>query len=136
MADRRKTITLGIAVAVAVLAAVVNTAWIAALLFVLAAFLLAWGLQPKRTEAFIGRLPFGNYVLKALAKFESMISQRGWANSRKHLGFDKAALARPRLVFPVRVQPGTKAALEKAATDDLRSVSSLIKKSLVELATR
>jgi hypothetical protein len=49
MADRRKTITLGVAVAVAVLAAVVNTAWLAVLLFVLAAFLIAWGLQPKRT---------------------------------------------------------------------------------------
>jgi Flp pilus assembly protein TadB len=65
MADRRKTITLGVAVAVAVLAAVVNTAWFAVLLFVLAAFQIAWGLQRKRTEAFIGRLPYGNYVLKA-----------------------------------------------------------------------
>jgi hypothetical protein len=50
MADRRKTITLSVAVAVAVLAAVVNTAWLAVLLFVLAAFLIAWGLQPKRTH--------------------------------------------------------------------------------------
>jgi hypothetical protein len=32
----------------------------------------------------------------------------------------------------VRVQPQTKAALEKAAKDDLRSVSSLIEKILVE----
>lgn len=32
----------------------------------------------------------------------------------------------------VRVQPETKAALEKAAKDDLRSVSSLIEKVLVE----
>jgi len=32
----------------------------------------------------------------------------------------------------VRVQPDTKAALEKAAQDDLRSVSSLIEKILVE----
>jgi hypothetical protein len=32
----------------------------------------------------------------------------------------------------VRVQPETKAALEKAAKDDLRSVSSLIEKILVE----
>jgi hypothetical protein len=31
----------------------------------------------------------------------------------------------------VRVQPETKAALEKAAKDDLRSVSSLIEKILV-----
>jgi hypothetical protein len=32
----------------------------------------------------------------------------------------------------IRVQPETKAALEKAAKDDLRSVSSLIEKVLVE----
>jgi hypothetical protein len=32
----------------------------------------------------------------------------------------------------VRVQPETKAALEKAAKDDMRSVSSLIEKVLVE----
>jgi hypothetical protein len=32
----------------------------------------------------------------------------------------------------VRVQPETKAALEKAAKDDLRSISSLIEKILVE----
>jgi hypothetical protein len=32
----------------------------------------------------------------------------------------------------VRVQPSTKAALEKAAKDDLRSVSSLIEKILIE----
>jgi hypothetical protein len=32
----------------------------------------------------------------------------------------------------VRVQPQTKAALEKAAKDDLRSISSLIEKILVE----
>jgi hypothetical protein len=46
------------------------------LLFVLAAFLIAWGLEPKRTEAFVGRLPYGNYLLKALAKLDSMIADR------------------------------------------------------------
>ena len=70
MANRKQTITLGIALAVAVLAAVASAAWIAVLLFVLAAFLIAWGLEPKRTEAFVGRLPYGNYLLKALAKLE------------------------------------------------------------------
>jgi Flp pilus assembly protein TadB len=77
MADRRKTITLGIAVAVAVLAAVVSAAWIAVLLFVLAAFLIAWALDAKRSEAFVGRLPFGNYLLRALAKLDAMLSGRG-----------------------------------------------------------
>ena len=37
---------------------------------------LAWGLEPKSTEAFVGRLPYGNYVLKALAKLNSMLSDR------------------------------------------------------------
>jgi Flp pilus assembly protein TadB len=60
MADRRKIITLGFALALAVLAAVASAVWIAVLLFVLAAFLIAWGLEPRRTEAFVGRLPYGN----------------------------------------------------------------------------
>ena len=77
MANRRKTITLGIALAVAVLATVASAAWITVPLFVLAAFLMAWGMQPKRTEAFVGRLPLGNYLLKALAKLDSIIS--GWS---------------------------------------------------------
>jgi len=50
--------------------------WIAVLLLMLAAFLIAWGIQPKRTEAFVGRLPYGgNYILKALAKLDSMLSR-------------------------------------------------------------
>ena len=75
MANRKKTITLGIALAVAVLATVASATWVAVLLFVLAAFLIAWGMEPKRTEAFIGRLPFGNYLLKALAQLDSIISR-------------------------------------------------------------
>ena len=75
MANSRKAITLGIALAVAVLATVASTAWVTVPLFVLAALLIAWGLEPKRTEAFVGRLPSGNYILKALAKFDSTISR-------------------------------------------------------------
>jgi hypothetical protein len=45
-------------------------------LFVLAAFLMAWGMEPKRTEAFVGRLPFGNYLLKALAKLDLILPGR------------------------------------------------------------
>ena len=77
MANRRKTITLGIALAVAVLATVASATWVAVLLFVLAAFLIAWGMEPKRTEAFVGRLPFGNYLLKALAKLDLLLPGRG-----------------------------------------------------------
>jgi hypothetical protein len=58
MANRKKPIMLGIALAVAVLATVVSAAWITVLLFVLAAFLMAWGMEPKRTEAFVGRSPW------------------------------------------------------------------------------
>jgi membrane-associated protease RseP (regulator of RpoE activity) len=73
MAGRKQTITLGIALAVAVLAAIVGLMWIAVLLLI-AVLLFAWGLEPKRTEEFIGRLLGGNYILKALAKLDSMLS--------------------------------------------------------------
>jgi hypothetical protein len=76
MANSRKTITLGIALAVAVLATVANAAWVTVPLFVLAALLMAWGMEPKRTEAFVGRLPFGNYLLKALAKLDLILPGR------------------------------------------------------------
>ena len=76
MANRKKTITLGIALAVAVLGTVASATWITVLLFVLAAFLMAWGMQPQRTEAFVGLLPWGNYLLKALAKLDLMLSGR------------------------------------------------------------
>jgi hypothetical protein len=75
MANMRKTIALGIALAIAVLATVASAAWITVPLFVLAAFLMAWGMEPKRTEAFVGRLPMGNYLLKALAKLDLTISR-------------------------------------------------------------
>jgi hypothetical protein len=74
MAGRKQTITLGIALAVAVLAALA-VVWIAVPLLVVAGLLFAWGLEPKRTEAFVGRLPSGNYVLQGLAKLDSMISR-------------------------------------------------------------
>ena len=71
MDGRKQTITLGIAIAVAVLAAAVRSVWIAVSLFVISAFLFAWGLEPARTEGFVGRLPYGgNYILKALAQLE------------------------------------------------------------------
>jgi hypothetical protein len=74
MATRKQTITLGIAAAIAILAIFVPVL-IAVPLFVLAALLIAWGLQPRRTEEFVGRLPYGSsYILKALAKLDSTIS--------------------------------------------------------------
>jgi hypothetical protein len=74
MGGRKQIITLGIALAIAVLAAVA-VVWIAVPLLVVAGLLFAWGLEPKRTEAFVGRLPSGNYLLKALAKLDLIISR-------------------------------------------------------------
>jgi hypothetical protein len=74
MAGRKQTITLGIAVASALLAAF-TIVWIGVPLLVVAVFLFAWGLEPKRTEEFVGRWPYGNYVLKGLAKLDLFISR-------------------------------------------------------------
>jgi hypothetical protein len=60
--DRTK---LGITVAIAVLAGLTSV-WLAMLLLVLAALLIAWGQAPERTKDFVGRLPGGNYVLDKL----------------------------------------------------------------------
>jgi hypothetical protein len=59
--------TFGIALAVAVLAGLTSV-WLAVLVLALAVFLIAWGQVPERTEAFVERLPGGNYLLKALEK--------------------------------------------------------------------
>lgn len=76
MADKKQKIKLGITGAVAILA-VVSPVWIALPLLLIVMLLFAWGLEPKRTEEFIGRMPSGNYVLKALAKLDQIIS--GWS---------------------------------------------------------
>jgi hypothetical protein len=71
----RKQITLGIALAVGILGAL-TAVWITVPLFVIAGLLFAWGLEPKRAEESIRRLPFGSsYILKALAKLDSMLSK-------------------------------------------------------------
>ena len=77
MANIRETISMGISLAIAVFAAVMGAfVWIAAPLLVLAVFLFAWALEPTRTEAFVGRLPYGNYLLKALAKLDLVLPGR------------------------------------------------------------
>lgn len=75
----RQTITLGIALAVAFLA-IISRLWLAVPLFAIAVLLFWWALEPKRTEEFIGRLPYGSYPLKALAKLETIISR--WSTGR------------------------------------------------------
>jgi hypothetical protein len=64
-----KRTKLGVTVAIAVLAGLTSV-WIAVLVLVLAALLIAWGQASERTEAFIGGLPGGNYLLKALARID------------------------------------------------------------------
>lgn len=65
----------GIIIAVAVIVGLTSV-WLAALLLVLAAALIAWGQEPKRTEEFFGGLPYGNYLLKALAQLDLLLSSR------------------------------------------------------------
>ena len=40
----------------------------------------AWALEPKRTEAFVGRLPYSNYLLKALVKLDLVLPGRASPN--------------------------------------------------------
>ncbi len=64
-----KRAKLGIALAIAVLAGL--TSGLAGMLvLVLAWLLIVWGLAPERTETFIGALPGGNYLLRALARID------------------------------------------------------------------
>jgi hypothetical protein len=63
---------LGITVAIAVLAGLTSV-WIAVPLLVLAALLIARGQAPERTEAFVGRIPGGNSLLKALARIDLIL---------------------------------------------------------------
>ena len=77
MANMREAISIGIALAVAVLAAAMGAfVWIALPLLVLAVLLFAWALEPERTEAFVGRLPISNYLLRALAKLDLVLPGR------------------------------------------------------------
>jgi uncharacterized membrane protein len=77
MPSMRETVSMGIALAVAVLAAAMGAfVWIALPLLVLAVLLFAWALEPERTEAFVGRLPYSNYLLKAFAKLDLVLPGR------------------------------------------------------------
>ena len=54
MANMREMISMGISLAVAILAAVMGAfVWISLPLLVLAVLLFVWALEPKRTEAFV-----------------------------------------------------------------------------------
>lgn len=64
---------MGIALGIAVSAGLTSF-MLALLLLALAGFLIVWGKEPKRTEEFVEALPFGNYLLKAMAQLDSIIS--------------------------------------------------------------
>ncbi len=74
MSNRKQTITLGIALVVTFLA-ILSRLWLAIPLLVIAVLLFWWGIEPKRTEEFIGRWPYGGYVLRGLAKLDETISR-------------------------------------------------------------
>ena len=63
---------LGIILVVAVIAGLTSPL-LAVLLLALAAFLIAWGQEPKRTEEVVGRLPYGDRLLKTLAQLDSAL---------------------------------------------------------------
>ncbi len=74
---------LGIALAAVVLAVLVSI-WLSVLLLVLAGFFIAWGQVPERTEEIVGNLPYGNHLLRGLARVDAVLwpgqlSQTGWA---------------------------------------------------------
>lgn len=66
---------MGVALGIAVSAGLTSFL-LALLLLALAGFLIIWGKEPKRMEEFVGGLPFGNYLLKAMAQLDSIISSR------------------------------------------------------------
>jgi hypothetical protein len=76
MVARDRT-TLGIALAVAGIAVMGREfPWIAIPLELFAIFLIIWGREGRRTEAFIGRLPAGGYMLKVLEQLDLILSPR------------------------------------------------------------
>jgi hypothetical protein len=87
----RDRITLGIALAVAVVAMIGRDyPWIAAPLMLLAIFLIVWGREPRRTEAFINQLPGGKYLRRLVEQLDSTLSPR----DREHEQHIRSLLAR------------------------------------------
>jgi hypothetical protein len=66
---------IGIALGIAVSAGLTSFL-LAVLLLALAGFLIIWSKEPKRMEEFVGGLPFGDYLLRAMARLDSIISSR------------------------------------------------------------
>ena len=75
MASNNRT-KLGITVATATLVGLTSVS-LGVLLLALAVFLIAWAQEPKRTEAFVGSLPYGSYLLKGLAQLDLILTSWG-----------------------------------------------------------
>jgi hypothetical protein len=70
-----KRTKLGTIIGVAVIAGLISFS-LALVLLAFAAFLIAWGQQPERTEDFLRGLPGGSHLLKALAELDAAIAFR------------------------------------------------------------
>jgi hypothetical protein len=70
MSNRTK---LGAALAVGVIAGRVSLL-LALLLLLVAAFLIAWDRNPKRTQEVVLQLPFGDSILRGMAKLDSLLT--------------------------------------------------------------
>jgi hypothetical protein len=66
----------GLILAVAVFSGLTSI-WLAAPLLLIAALLIVWGQEPRRIEEFFAGLPFGNYVLRAMAGVDLLLSSGG-----------------------------------------------------------
>jgi hypothetical protein len=76
MAERAR-IAMGLAFLVTGLAVIGRAIpWIALPLELFAVFLIVWGIEPRATEAIIGKLSFGRYILKGLEYIDSVLSPR------------------------------------------------------------
>jgi hypothetical protein len=75
--EARDRITIGIGLALIVVAAVSREfLWTTFPIAIFAIFLVVWGREGPRTEAFVGRLPGGKYALKVLEQLDMVISPR------------------------------------------------------------
>ncbi|HXW70806.1 MAG TPA: hypothetical protein VEK34_05115 [Methylocella sp.] len=65
----------GVTVAVSVIAGLVSV-FVSVVLLAFAAFYIAWGEAPERTETFVKGLPFGDSVLRALSNLHLLLADR------------------------------------------------------------
>ena len=77
MERRRARVTVGITLTIAVLAVMARDYLLIEIaLGSVAIFFIAWGMDGPGTEAFIGRLPSGKYLLRFLEQIDLILSPR------------------------------------------------------------